>query len=109
MLKRREAAHAQTARITWGLLILWIGVALLAPMPEGFGFLGAGGIILASGVYHRARRWPFPLLGWISGLVLLAVGLLPLLPEVGQVSILPVALIIIGAYLIIRALRSRED
>ncbi len=83
----RESFARQLDRVSWGLFIIWIGVAILLDVGWGWGLLGVAAIILGG----AAIRWfkSLPIEGfWVAmGLMLLACAVweffalsLPLIP-----------------------------
>ena len=104
--------------IVWAVILIWVGVALLA---DNLGllatlwpleawdliFIGAGVlVILEAGIRLLLPEYRQPVTGsLIFGVILLAIGLGDLM---AWGTIWPVALIIIGASLVLRNLTSRR-
>ncbi len=93
-----ECASRNVARVVWGLLLIWVGAALLLRWSWGVGLAGAGAILLAAQAYRRATRLEVDGFGLIVGLVLLicgawnlldvAIGLVPLLCIAAGIALL---------------------
>jgi len=75
MNSERETFARQLDAVSWGLFIIWIGIALLLDVGWRWGLLGVAAIILGGAVI----RWfkALPIQGfWVTvGLVLLACSL----------------------------------
>jgi hypothetical protein len=97
----REHGHRQLSAIGWGLLFIWVGVAILAQVGWGYGLVGVGVIILASQVAHLAiggARFDVGLIFLLGGIWVLF-GI--------QVGLVPVLCIAAGVALMLSALTSR--
>lgn len=106
VVEGREYSHRQLSAISWGVLFVWVGVAVLLNVGWGYGLLGVGVIILASQVAHV-------LLGefridWFSTIVGLLFALGGIWSLFGiQVGLVPVLCIVAGVALMLSALTSR--
>ena len=87
----------------WGLFFIWVGVALIAGLGWGAGFLGVGILTLSVQVarkFLRVGAEPF----WIVvGALFVAGGVAEFLTL--ELNLLPVLLIVAGLGLVISALR----
>lgn len=103
----RKHAHSQVTALIWGLLFVWIGLALLAQVGWGFGLLGVGAIILAGQAAHQViGDVRLDVFSTICGLVFLAGGVWELFSI--QVGLVPVICIVVGAVLVLSALAARR-
>jgi hypothetical protein len=99
----REHGHRQLSAIGWGLLFIWVGVAILAQVGWGY---GVGVIILASQVAHLAIGGArFDVFSTVVGLIFLLGGIWVLFGI--QVGLVPVLCIAAGVALMLSALTSR--
>ena len=87
----------------WGLLVIWVGVALIAGFGWGAGLLGVGGITLAVQVARRFLRLGAEPFWIVVGALFVAGGVAEFLAL--ELNLLPVLLIIGGLGLVISALR----
>lgn len=105
-MARSGIAH-RIEHATWGALILWLGVLLAVDERDGVGFLGAGAILFASALLQRlaghAAGAPF----WIGGGVLLYLGFDDLY-GLDDVPVAAIALIVLGALILLRAVTGRR-
>ncbi len=69
-----EGASNTVARVAWGLLLIWIGAALLLRWSWGVGLLGAGAILLAAQAYRRTSGLAVDGFGLVAGMVLAVCG-----------------------------------
>ncbi len=69
-----ESASKDVSRVVWGLLLIWIGAALLLHWTWGVGLLGAGTILLAAQAYRRAVGLKMDGFGLVAGFVLVVCG-----------------------------------
>ena len=99
LLARRLDAAA------WGLLFVWVGIAVLTEVSWGAGLVGVG-IITIGGQLVR-KRLGLNLEGfWIVvGLLFLGTGVWNLFSV--RISLTPVVLIVAGAALLVSAIRAR--
>lgn len=101
-----EYSHRRLSAVGWGLLFVWVGVAVLLNVGWGYGLLGVGVIVLASQVAHLMLREAQ--LDWFStivGLIFLLGGIWTLFSI--QVALVPILCIVAGAALMLSALTSR--
>ncbi len=91
---------------SWGLFIIWIGVALLANVGWGWGLLGVAAIILGGAVFRRVKGLPIHGFWVAMGIVLLVCALW----ELFAVSwpLIPLVLIGFGLVVLFSAFRGRR-
>ena len=84
---KREVFARQLDALSWGLFLVWIGLALLMDVGWGWGLLGVAVIILGEAVIRRLKRLPTHGFWVAIGLMLLVCALwellalsLPLIP-----------------------------
>ncbi len=65
----------KVATAVWGLLLIWIGAALLLHWSWGVGLLGAGAILLGAQAFRRYRRVKVDGFGLVVGSVLAVCGI----------------------------------
>ncbi len=70
-----ELFSRKVATAVWGLLLIWIGAALLLHWGWGVGLLGAGAILLVAQAVRRSRRVKVDGFGLAVGVVLVACGI----------------------------------
>ncbi len=102
----REHGHRQLSAVAWGLLFVWVGVAVLFGVGWGYGLLGVGVIILGTQVAHLAIGEVR--LDWFSTIVglMFAIGGIWVLFSI-QVGLVPILSIVAGVALMLSALTSR--
>lgn len=103
----RERLHRRVSGVAWGLLFVWVGIALLAQVGWGLGLLGVGAIILGA---QAARRYVvgLPFEGFYLAIgVLVALGGIWALFNL-QVALVPVLFLLAGFALILSALVTRR-
>jgi len=103
-LSRAGVGVARTLdSVGWGLFFAWVGFALLMDLSWGIGLLGVGAITLGG----QAARWYFGLAlegFWVAVGVLFTLG--GIWESLGiEVSLVPIVLILVGAVLLLSALR----
>lgn len=102
----REHSHQQLSAIAWGLLFVWVGVAVLFGVGWGYGLLGVGAIILGSQVAHlMVGEFRLDWFSTIVGLIFLLGGIWTLFSI--QVGLVPILCIAAGVALMLSALTSR--
>lgn len=102
----REHSHRQLSAIGWGLLFVWVGVAVLFGVGWGYGLLGVGVIILGSQIAHLlVGEFGLDWFSTIVGLIFLLGGIWTLFSI--QVGLVPVLSIAAGVALMLSALTSR--
>ncbi len=70
----RDDVSKTVARVVWGILLIWVGTALLLHWTWGVGLFGAGAILLAAQAYRRYRRVNIDGFGLVAGFLLVACG-----------------------------------
>jgi hypothetical protein len=100
----KSAAERRIEALTWGALLLWVGVSLAIDMHKGIPGLVAGCILLASAIYQRLRGWEAGIILWAGGLALTISGLNDLRAGHHRLSALAIVLILIGGAIVLRAL-----
>lgn len=106
LIRDREHSHRQLSAIAWGLLFVWVGVAVLFDVGWGYGLLGVGAIILGSQVAHlMVGEFRLDWFSTIVGLILLLGGIWALFSI--QVGLVPILCIAAGVALMLSALTSR--
>jgi hypothetical protein len=74
----REVSSEELSRklgtAVWGLLLIWIGAALLLHWSWGVGLLGAGAILLGAQGVRKYRRAKVEGFGLVVGLLLVVCG-----------------------------------
>ena len=89
-----EAGSSRSvATAGWGLLLIWIGTALLLRFEWGVGLVGAGTIVLAAQLMRRYLGLAWETFGIVAGVLLVACGVWSLI----DVSIRLFPLLCIGA------------
>jgi hypothetical protein len=88
--------------ITAGLLALTFVLFLIGIFHESIAMLLGGLILLGSGVYQTRKGWHVSLVTWILGLILFlgGIGLRFYLVGVLHINWVPIALLLVAAYLI---------
>lgn len=104
----RGRSHRQLTAITWGLLFVWVGVAVLFDVGWGYGLLGFGLIILAGEVLHEViGAYRFDWFSTIVGLMFAIGGIWALFNF--QLALVPVLCIAAGIALMVSALTARPS
>lgn len=102
----RDHRHSQISAIGWGVLLVWIGIAILLQIGWGWGLVGVGVIILGSqGVHQMAGDARLDWFSTLCGVVFLAGGIWELFSI--SVGLVPVLCIAAGAVLVLSALTRR--
>ncbi len=70
-----EEVSRNVARAVWGVLLIWIGAAVLLHWSWGVGLLGAGAILLGAQAVRRYRRVKVEGFGLVVGLLLVLCGI----------------------------------
>jgi hypothetical protein len=98
-----EQHQGRVGAIGWGLLFLWLGIALLANLGMGIGLIGSGIIVFGA---QAARRFifdlPFEATPLIIGVALVLGGFGKLVN--GQVDLVPLVSLAAGAAILVHAL-----
>ena len=119
MDSKHSAIDARLAAITWGLLLVWWGLAdsdfgLIRSLPAGAGWIGIGLILL--GLNAARLMYALPARGFTLALALFALGvggiklarsLLGLAPI--EIPLFPLLLVGFGIYLLVRQLKPDGD
>ena len=105
--------------VAWGLLLIWWGLAdsdfgLFPSLPAGAGWIGIGLILLGLNAARALNQIPVSGLTVTLGIFALALGGLKLtrsilgLPPI-EISLFPILLVALGAFLLVRELmRARK-
>jgi hypothetical protein len=94
-------AHKLDA-VAWGLLLVWIGVALLANLGWGIGLLGVGILILGKQVTRKYMALALEMSAVVVGALFIMGGVWQLLDV--RVSLIPVICIVAGIAILASAL-----
>jgi hypothetical protein len=97
-------AHKLDA-VAWGLLFLWIGIALLANLSWGIGLLGVGVLILGMQTARKYMALPLEIFWVVVGVLFVMGGVWELLSV--RVSLIPVVCIVAGIALLISVLSEK--
>lgn len=93
--------------LTWGALLIWIGVMVVVEEEPGVTGVGVGGIMLLSAVVQRVRRYQAGLLLWGFGLYFLLDGLDTLIDIDVSEALVAGVLIALGVLFVARACGGR--
>jgi hypothetical protein len=96
-----EVTSRDVARVVWGLLLIWLGAALLLHWTWGVGLVGAGVILVGAQTYRRLSGLALDGFGLVAGLALLISGLSSLLRV--TVGLVPLLCIAAGIVLLVSA------
>ena len=106
ILGNREHSHRQLSAIAWGLLFIWVGVAVLFSVGWGYGLLGVGVIILMAQLAHLVvGEFRLDWFSIIVGVIFLLGGVWSVFSI--QVGLVPVLCIAAGVALMLSALTKR--
>jgi hypothetical protein len=100
----KSAAERRVEALTWGALLIWVGVSLATDLHKGVPGLVAGSILLVSALYQRIRGWEAGIILWAGGLALTISGLNDLRSGHHRLSALAIVLILIGGAILLRAI-----
>ena len=103
----RHATAKKLDAVVWGLLLLWIGIALLSNLSWGIGLLGIGALILFEQVARKYAGVNFETFWVIVGVVFSFGGISELLSL--RISPIPIACILAGAVLLLSALFGKAE
>lgn len=93
VVSSEDASGRGLVKAGWGLLLIWIGAALLLHLGWGVGLIGAGAIVLATQAARRYRGLQWDRFGIAAGVILVVCGVW----NVFDVSAPLVPLLCIGA------------
>ena len=102
-----EASSRNVGQAGWGLLLIWIGAALLLHIDWGVGLIGAGAIVLAIQALRRYRGLAWDRFGLVAGLLLVVGGVWNVLDV--SVRLVPVLCIAFGIVLLVSAWTARRS
>ncbi len=106
VVEDRERGHRQLSAIAWGLLFIWVGVAVLLGVGWGYGLLGVGVIILVSQLAHlMVGEFRLDWFSTIVGLIFVLGGVWSVFSI--QVGLIPILCIAAGVALMLSALTKR--
>jgi len=88
--------------LVWGLLLIWIGIALLTAVGWGIGSLGVGAILLFEQAARKYIGGDIETLWIVVGAVFMTGGISELSGI--HISLIPVACIVAGVVLLLSAL-----
>ncbi len=95
----RSLIGARIDAVLWGLFLIWIGIIFLwRDMPEGFGSLGIGAIVLLGALARRVLGVTVSLYWLVIGAVFILAGVGGLLRI--DLPFLSIALIVCGVLLL---------
>jgi len=100
----KSAAERRIEALTWGALLVWVGISLIVDLHRGVPSLVAGSILLVSALYQRVRGWEAGIILWAGGLALTISGLNDLRAGHHHLSVLAIVLILIGGSIVLRAI-----
>lgn len=102
----REDGSRSVARAVWGLLLVWLGAALLLHWSWGVGLIGAGVILLAAQALRRYAGLKPDGFALVAGLLLVACGVWERFAI--AVDLIPVLCIVAGLALLVLTWTARE-
>ncbi len=100
----KSAAERRVEALTWGSLLIWVGITLVVDFHRGVPALVAGLILLVSALVQRVAGWEAGFVLWVGGIALTVSGLNDLSNGHRHLSAFAVVLIIIGGAIILRAI-----
>lgn len=92
----------------WGSLLIWIGLMWIIDEPPGVASIGAGAILLAAALFRKAMGGRAGFVLSLMGILLVAIGIGDLSTDERRIPLVAVALIAIGAMIVVRALGARR-
>lgn len=101
VLPARQAPTERLDTLVWGLLLVWIGLALLIALGWGIGLLGVGLILLGQQLAKRYMGSKLDTFWLVVGMVFVVGGTTDLLGF--HISLIPVACIVAGVVLLFSA------
>jgi putative effector of murein hydrolase LrgA (UPF0299 family) len=100
----KSQAERRIEALTWGSLLIWVGVTLVVDFHRGVPALVAGLILLVSAFVQRIAGWEAGFVLWVGGIALTVSGLNDLQNGRHHLSAFAIVLIIIGGTIILRAI-----
>lgn len=106
ILNDEEGFARQLDAVSWGLFLVWVGVAILLNLGWGLGLLGVSAIILGGAAIRSFKGLPIEGFWVAAGIVLLACAVW----EFFAISwpMLPVIIIGFGVVMLLRAFRGPQ-
>jgi hypothetical protein len=93
-----EHASRNVARAVWGVLLIWVGAALLLEWSWAVGLVGVGAILLAAQGYRGLSRLKVDRFALVAGLLLVVCGVWRMLDL--AVELVPLLFIAAGIVLL---------
>ena len=100
-IAERQVSEQKLDTLVWGLLLVWIGLALLIVLGWGIGLLGVGVILLGQQAAKKYLGSRFDTFWVVVGFVFVIGGISDLLGF--HISVIPVACIVAGVVLLVAA------
>jgi hypothetical protein len=108
----KDEAERNVERMTFGALLVLLGIVALVRVPGWFFPLAAAAILLGSAYYQRSRGWSVGLWTWLFGGIFAVVAVLDLIGNVfgwlWDVGF-PLLLIALGVLLILNIFTKQGD
>ncbi len=101
VIPARQVPTERLDTLVWGLLLVWIGLALLIALGWGIGLLGVGAILLGQQLAKRYIGSKLDTFWLVVGTVFVIGGITDLLGF--HISLIPVACIVAGVVLLLSA------
>lgn len=102
-----EHASKNVVRAVTGMLLIWVGAALLLQWSWGVGLVGAGAILVAAQGYRRVSRLKVDRFALVAGLLLVACGVWHMFDV--AVELVPLLFIAAGIALLVSTWTSRAN
>jgi len=99
----KSVAERRIEALTWGALLVWVGISLIVDLHRGVPSLVAGSILLLSAIVQRVMGYEAGIILWAGGLALTISGLNDLRAGHHHLSVLAIVLILIGGSILLRA------
>jgi hypothetical protein len=104
----RDHLPGRFGAIAWGLLLLWVSIAIATGVGSGVGLVGAGVIVLGAELARKSMlRLPAERTMVLVGVAFVAGGIVKLV--FGQVDPLPVTCLVAGAAVILGIFHSKPS
>jgi hypothetical protein len=100
----KNPAERRIEALTWGTLLIWVGISLVVNFHRGIPALVAGLILLTSAIVQRIAGWEAGFVLWVGGIALTVSGLNDLQNGRHHLSALAIVLIIIGGSIVLRSI-----